>query len=55
MQTLILGIDNELLGDEGGGVRAARLLHEESLPKQTKIVSVGTATPAPPQIWDRQI
>jgi hydrogenase maturation protease len=43
MQTVILGIGNELLGDEGVGVHAARLLREESLPKQTKIVEVGTA------------
>ena len=43
MQTLILGIGNELLGDEGVGVHAARLLRKESLPKQTKIVEVGTA------------
>ncbi len=43
MQTLILGIGNELLGDEGVGVHAARLLREENLPKNTKIVEVGTA------------
>ena len=43
MQTLILGIGNELLGDEGVGVHAARLLRKEDLPKQTKIVEVGTA------------
>lgn len=43
MQTLILGIGNELLGDEGVGVHAARLLRKESLPKQTKILEVGTA------------
>jgi hydrogenase maturation protease len=43
MQTLILGIGNELLGDEGVGVHAARLLRKEKLPKQIKIVEVGTA------------
>ncbi len=43
MQTLILGIGNELLGDEGVGVHAARLLRKENLPKQIKIVEVGTA------------
>jgi hydrogenase maturation protease len=43
MQTLILGIGNELLGDEGVGVHAARLLLKENLPKQIKIVEVGTA------------
>lgn len=43
MQTLILGIGNELLGDEGVGVHAARLLRMENLPKQTKVIEVGTA------------
>lgn len=43
MQTLILGIGNELLGDEGVGVHAARLLRQEKLAKQTDIIEVGTA------------
>ena len=43
MQTLILGIGNELLGDEGVGVHAARLLQHEKLPNQTKILEIGTA------------
>ena len=43
MQTLILGIGNELLGDEGVGVHAARLLREEDLPKDITVVEVGTA------------
>ena len=43
MQTLILGIGNELLGDEGVGVHAARLLLAENLPPKTKILEVGTA------------
>lgn len=43
MQTVILGIGNELLGDEGVGVHAARRLEREQLPKRTKIVEVGTA------------
>lgn len=43
MQTLILGIGNELLGDEGVGVHAARLLRKESLPQKIKIIEVGTA------------
>ncbi len=43
MQTIILGIGNELLGDEGVGVHAARLLQEEELPERTKVVAVGTA------------
>jgi hydrogenase maturation protease len=43
MQTVILGIGNELLGDEGVGVHAARRLGREKLPKQVKVVEVGTA------------
>jgi hydrogenase maturation protease len=43
MQTVILGIGNELLGDEGVGVHAARRLGREILPKQVKVVEVGTA------------
>ena len=43
MQTLVLGIGNELLGDEGVGVHAARLLREEGLSPKTKILEVGTA------------
>lgn len=43
MHTIILGIGNELLGDEGVGVHAARRLGRETLPGRTKIVEVGTA------------
>lgn len=43
MQTVILGIGNELLGDEGVGVHAARRLNNEILPQQTRAVEVGTA------------
>jgi hydrogenase maturation protease len=43
MQTVILGIGNELLGDEGVGVHAARRLGKKNLPKQVKVVEVGTA------------
>lgn len=43
MQTVILGIGNELLRDEGVGVHAARLLQMEELPEKTKVVEVGTA------------
>lgn len=43
MHTVILGIGNELLGDEGVGVHAARRLERENLPEQTKIIEVGTA------------
>lgn len=43
MQTLILGLGNELLGDEGVGVHAARQLQKEKLPKDTTVLEVGTA------------
>jgi len=43
MQTIILGLGNELLGDEGVGVHAARLLQEQKLPAGTRVVEVGTA------------
>jgi len=43
MQTVILGIGNELLGDEGVGVHAARSLAATSLPGHVKVVEVGTA------------
>lgn len=43
MQTVILGLGNELLGDEGVGVHAARLLQLEELPDNTQVIEVGTA------------
>ncbi len=43
MQTLILGLGNELLGDEGVGVHATRSLQLEELPENTEVVEVGTA------------
>ena len=43
VKTVILGIGNELLGDEGIGVHAVRRLQGEILPDQTKVVEVGTA------------
>jgi hydrogenase maturation protease len=43
MQTLVLGLGNELLGDEGVGVHAARQLQERYLPEETKVLDVGTA------------
>lgn len=43
MQTIILGLGNDLLGDEGVGVHAARLLQREALPPDTKVIEVGTA------------
>ena len=43
MKTLILGIGNLLLGDEGVGVHATRELLKEDLPEQTVVLDVGTA------------
>lgn len=43
MQTVILGIGNELLGDEGVGVHAVRSLEKEPLPPGTRTLEVGTA------------
>ena len=41
--TLVLGIGNLLLGDEGVGVHAARILQEKDLPAGTKVLEVGTS------------
>lgn len=43
MKTLVLGLGNLLLGDEGVGVHAARALLEEGCPDGTTILDVGTA------------
>lgn len=43
MRTLILGLGNELLGDEGVGVHGARLLQKQELPADTKVLEIGTA------------
>lgn len=43
METVILGLGNELLGDEGVGVHAARRLRQEKLPESLKVIEVGTA------------
>lgn len=43
MQTAILGLGNELLGDEGVGVHAARQLQKLDLPAGTQAIEVGTA------------
>jgi hydrogenase maturation protease len=43
MRTLILGIGNLLLCDEGVGVHAARALQREELPEEVVILEVGTA------------
>jgi len=43
MKTLVLGIGNLFLGDEGLGVHAARKLLEEELPEGSKVLDVGTS------------
>ena len=43
MRTLILGIGNLLLCDEGVGVHLARALQQERLPENVVILDVGTA------------
>ena len=43
MKTLVLGIGNLLLCDEGVGVHVARLLQQEELPEDVVILEVGTA------------
>lgn len=43
MRTLVLGLGNILLGDEGVGVRVARALATEDLPADVDVLEVGTA------------
>ncbi len=43
MKTLILGLGNEILGDEGVGVHTVRALAAESLPAGVEALEVGTA------------
>ena len=43
MRTLILGIGNLLLCDEGVGVHVARALRQEELPENVVVLEVGTA------------
>lgn len=43
MKTLILGLGNLLLSDEGVGVHAARALAERELPPGVSVVEAGTA------------
>lgn len=42
-KTLVLGIGNLLLGDEGVGVHAARALQREECPCAAEVLEVGTA------------
>jgi hydrogenase maturation protease len=42
-KTLVLGIGNLLLGDEGVGVHAARALQSEEWSREVEILEVGTA------------
>lgn len=41
-EMLVLGIGNLLMGDEGVGVHAARMLESECLPEDVKVVDGGT-------------
>lgn len=43
MRTLVLGIGNLLLGDEGVGVHVARTLRQERLPEEVVVLDAGTA------------
>lgn len=43
MKTLVLGIGNLLLGDEGVGVHAARALLQGGYPPGTEVLEIGTA------------
>lgn len=43
MRTLVLGIGNLILGDEGIGVHAVRLLDQSRLPPGTRVLEIGTA------------
>jgi hydrogenase maturation protease len=43
LKTLVLGIGNLLLGDEGVGVHAARELLKEDFSAENKVLEVGTA------------
>ncbi len=43
MKTLVLGIGNLLLGDEGVGVHAAHALAAETFPENVTVVDAGTA------------
>ena len=42
METLVLGLGNELLGDEGVGVHAVRRLSRERLGAEVEVLEVGT-------------
>ena len=43
MHTLVLGLGNELLADEGVGVHAVRLLQQKELPDNITVLEVGTS------------
>jgi len=43
MKTVVLGIGNLLLSDEGVGVHAARALAQEELPGEVEVLDVGCA------------
>ena len=41
-KTLILGIGNPLMGDDGAGIEAARMLAESDLPENVTVLEAGT-------------
>jgi hydrogenase maturation protease len=43
LKTLILGMGNEILGDEGVGVHAVRAFAADALPADVEVLEVGTA------------
>ena len=44
-KTLVLGVGNELLQDEGLGIHAVRLLQTYALPPEVEVIEGGTAGP----------
>jgi hydrogenase maturation protease len=41
-RTLILGVGNPLMGDDGAGIEAARMLNESALPENVTVIDAGT-------------
>ena len=44
MQTVVVGIGNVLMKDEGVGVHAARALKDRSLPRNVEVIDAGTCS-----------
>ena len=58
MSTLVLGVGNPLMGDDGAGIRAVELLAERILPSNVKLELAGTpgwGLPAWLEGWDSVI